>query len=64
VRLSIHDISGREIAVLVDDEQPSGSHGARWNGQDANGHRVASGVYFYILQAGDQRRTRKMVLLK
>ncbi len=64
VRLSIHDISGREIATLVDDEQPSGSHVARWNGQDANGERVASGVYFYVLQAGDERRTRKMVLLK
>ena len=64
VRLYVLDISGRVIDKLVDEEQSSGLHTVRWEGVDENRQRVASGVYFYVLQAGDERRTRKMVLLK
>jgi hypothetical protein len=37
---------------------------AYWNGQDEHGNHVASGLYFYSLQAGDFTATRKMVILK
>ena len=35
-----------------------------WDGRNANGESVSSGVYFYRLQAGDYSQTRKMVILK
>jgi hypothetical protein len=59
MRLSISDILGREIAVLVDGVMPAGEHRVSF---DAGG--LASGVYVMRLQAGDQVLTRKMVLVK
>ena len=35
-----------------------------WDGRNAKGESVSSGVYFYRLQAGDYSQTRKMVILK
>jgi hypothetical protein len=43
---------------------PAGAHGLSWNGLDAGGQPVRSGVYFYELAVGGELQTRKMVLLK
>jgi len=43
---------------------PGGSHVAIWDGRDKRGSTVSSGVYFYVLDVGGERLTRKMVLLK
>jgi len=42
----------------------AGYHTVRWNGKDAAGRPVASGIYLYHLRAGGYDRTRKMVLLR
>jgi hypothetical protein len=59
VRLSLHDMLGRTVAVLVDDEKPAGSYAVEW---DAT--RFASGIYFYSLEAGNHVSTKKLVLLQ
>lgn len=59
VRLTVHDLLGREVAVLVDEERPSGYCTARW---DASG--VPSGVYFYTIRAGPFVQTKRMVMIK
>jgi hypothetical protein len=64
VRLSIVEVSGRRVRTLVDEQQAAGSREILWNGRDDDGHAVSSGVYFYVLDAGKQRLTRKLVLLK
>jgi hypothetical protein len=64
VRLWILDISGRIVNTLVDENQPGGSYRVEWQGKDDRGEAVSSGVYFYVLDAGGERRTRKLVLLK
>ena len=64
VRLVIYDARGREIATLVDEHQAAQEHSVTWDGRDSGGSRVASGVYFYKLFAGDFEETRKMVLVK
>ena len=43
---------------------PAGYHSVIWDGRDANGGQVASGVYFFRVQAGPLDETRKMLLLK
>lgn len=64
VRLSVFDLRGSLIAVLVDKVQSGGRYTVNWNGTDQRGRPVPSGVYFYRLQAGDFRAVRKMVVLK
>ncbi len=64
VRLVIYDVSGREIRELVNGTEPPGRRMVEWDGRNASGETVASGVYFYRLIAEDFVRTMKMVFLK
>jgi len=64
VRLWILDIAGRIVTTLVDEEQGGGSYRVTWQGRDDRGEAVSSGVYFYVLDVGGHRRTKKLVLLK
>ena len=64
VLLRIYDISGRLVRTLVDRGISEGPQSETWNGLDANGDPVASGVYFYRLTAGNRTMTRKAVLLR
>lgn len=62
--LSVFDAAGARIVTLHDGKLPAGAHSVRWNGTDARGNGVASGVYFCRLEAGGDVFTRKLVLLK
>lgn len=64
VTLKVHDIQGREIITLAKETRNAGRHNAEWNGLDASGNPVSTGVYFARLQAGDFNKTIKMVYLK
>ena len=64
VTLEVYDVAGRRVAILLDRHMDAGAHMAHWDGRTSDGERAASGVYFYKLAAGDERTSRKMVLLK
>ena len=64
VTLKIYDILGRHVATLIDGAQSAGSYNAVWNATDLNGNTVSNGVYFYTVQAGRHRATKRMLLLK
>ncbi len=64
VRLSIYDMLGREVAILIDQVQDPGTYEVKWDGKNTSGLSVGSGVYFYRLQAGSFIKTKKMVLLR
>jgi hypothetical protein len=64
VELAVYDLSGRRVATLVSDELDAGRHAITWLGRDDADRQVASGVYFYRLQAGDEVMNRKMMLVK
>jgi hypothetical protein len=64
VTLRIYDVSGKLVRTLVDGPQTAGQKTAAWNGRDNRGHSVASGVYFYQLQAPGYEKTLKMVLVQ
>jgi len=64
VELVIYDASGARVAIIARGFYPAGSHTVRWNGTDASGARVASGVYFYRLRSNGVELARKMLLLK
>jgi hypothetical protein len=62
--LLIYDVQGRLVRTLVDEMVGEGYQERIWDGKDANGSPVGSGVYFYRLTAGDKTLTKKMVHLK
>ncbi len=63
--LRIFDVSGRLVKVLADGHSmPGGAHAVPWDGTDGLGSRMAAGVYFYQLQAGDFHDTRRMIKLR
>jgi hypothetical protein len=64
VRLSVLDVSGRLVQILIRGPAPAGLTTARWDGRDTAGVRVASGVYFFRLESGDQVRTVKGTFLR
>ncbi len=65
VSFKIYDIRGESIKLLVDDETVSGGlHRVAWDGTNANGARVSSGVYFYQLNCGESSGIGKMLLLR
>jgi subtilisin-like proprotein convertase family protein len=64
VRLDIFDVSGRLVRTLVDENRVAASHSVTWDGTDNRGGKVASGAYYYRLQAGGRVITHKMMLVK
>jgi N-acetyl-anhydromuramyl-L-alanine amidase AmpD len=58
-RLSVYDVVGREVAVLVNETLNAGTYTFEWNAKD-----MTSGVYFYTLKAGQFSRTQKLLLNK
>ena len=69
VKIDIYDISGHLVRSLDLGWKPLGSYmtpsgAAYWDGKNAVGERVASGIYFYTLQTSDFAATRRMVILK
>jgi hypothetical protein len=59
VKLTVFDITGREVAVIVNKEMTAGNYTA-----DLDASKLSSGVYFYKLNAGDFSDTKKMMLVK
>jgi hypothetical protein len=59
VGLKIYDLLGREIAMLVEEEQSAGWKEVQWNASS-----VSSGIYFYRLTAGNFVGVKKMIVVK
>ncbi len=64
VTLTVYAVDGRKVATLVDAALPAGTHSTQWNGRDGTGQPVASGTYFYRLEAGDVHLTERMQLVR
>ncbi|MFZ4621084.1 MAG: FlgD immunoglobulin-like domain containing protein, partial [Bacteroidota bacterium] len=64
VAISIFNILGQKVATIVNDMHEAGAHRATWNGKDFSGKTVASGIYFYQMQAGSFEQVKKMMLMK
>jgi hypothetical protein len=65
VRLDIYNIMGQKVITLVNKRQAAGSYQMIWDAKNQYGSRVATGLYFYRLIAGDKFvQTKKMLLVK
>jgi hypothetical protein len=64
VNLTVHNVTGRVVRTLVDEELPAGPALAVWDGTDDHGRPLASGIYFARLASNEESAFRKMTLLK
>ena len=64
VNITIYDMVGRVVKTLMNDQQTAGYKSIQWNATNDAGSPVSAGIYLYMIQAGDFRQTKKMVLLK
>ncbi|MFQ6093917.1 MAG: T9SS type A sorting domain-containing protein, partial [bacterium] len=64
VSVTVYNVLGQVVKVLVNEDQPAGSYRAQWDGRSNTGEEVASGIYFYQMQAGDFKATKRMVLMR
>jgi hypothetical protein len=63
-RLQVIDVAGRQVRTLIQGPMPPGRHEVRWDGRDAAGHPVASGVYFLRLSAGKAEVSNRISVVR
>lgn len=64
VRLTIFNVLGQIVTVILDREQTAGYYEVNWDARSGNGVRLPSGLYFYRIDADGFTSTRSMVLQK
>jgi len=64
VQMVIYDLAGRTVNVLVDGTMPAGRHQVIWEGTDASGSQMPSGIYLCRLAGRTQIRTIKLMMVK
>lgn len=64
VELTLYNLRGMLIRTLVSGRKDPGSYAVMWDGKDATGREVGSGIYFYRLRVGDTVKTAKMLLTR
>ncbi len=63
VDVGVYNVAGRLVKSLVRETMPAGRHTATWNGQDDNGARVPSGVYFVRARYGAEQKQQRVIYL-
>jgi len=64
VTLEVFNVLGQKVNTLVNEYMTAGYKIVNWDGRDAQGNNVASGIYFYRLLAEDFKQTKKMLLIE
>jgi hypothetical protein len=64
VTLTIYNMLGQQVRVLVNESRQAGLHTIRWNGRGNMGQAVSAGIYLYTLTNGTKSITKKMALMK
>jgi len=64
VEIVIYNLLGQKVRTLVSGVQPAGYRFVAWDGRDDSGNGVSTGMYLYIMKAGEFHDMKKLVLLK
>ena len=64
VKVDVYNSAGQFVASLVDDNLAPGAYRTTWDGRDAQGQEVSSGVYMYRMTAGTYSATHSVTFLK
>jgi hypothetical protein len=64
VKLTIYNLNGQIIRSLLNEKKQPGTYKVNWDGRDSHGNKLTSGTYFYSLEAGQFKDSKRMILLK
>ncbi len=64
VEIVVYNLLGRKVRTLVDENQSAGSYNVYWHGDDAWGHKTATGTYLIVLKTAEGMRTQKVVMVR
>jgi photosystem II stability/assembly factor-like uncharacterized protein len=64
VELLIYNIKGQLVRTLVNSWTEAGKHNVAWEGKNDEGIKISSGIYFYLFEASEFTKVRKMILVK
>jgi len=64
VKITVFDMMGRLVNTLIDGQKTAGHGVTRWDGTNNKGQAVGTGSYIYIMESGQVKRTKKMILIK
>jgi hypothetical protein len=64
IRLTVHDVTGKRVATLIDGWRDAGTHTVRWDGCDSNGRPVANAIYMMNLVSNQMTQLGKVVVLR
>lgn len=64
IDLGIYNLAGQHLLTLTRGQYPSGTHTLQWNGRDAKGRSLSSGIYFYRLESRSKSTSRRLLLLQ
>jgi len=64
VNFTIYDLMGRVVKTMQNSQQNAGYKTIQWNATNDAGTPVSAGIYLYMIQAGELRQTKKMILIK
>jgi len=64
VNISVYNTLGARIRVLLNERQNTGTHTITWDGSDENGNKLPGGFYFLRIEAGANKATRKLLLIR
>jgi len=64
VNVTVLNVLGQRVVTLVNERQAAGPHQVIWDGHNADGNEVASGIYFYRIAFDNSARTKKMLMIK
>lgn len=63
VEITVYDVTGRRVAILLNEELPAGPHSLAWDGKGGHGQGLSPGFYFYTLRVGGKKKTKKLLIL-
>jgi len=64
VNISIFNMVGQRVKILENRYQQAGPYTVQWNGKDEKGYSLTSGIYILRLQAGEYRKSQKLILVR
>ncbi len=64
VSLKIYNTAGQAVRTLVNENKKVGNYTVNWDGKNDKGNKLSGGVYFYTMQVGDYKSTKKAIVLK